>query len=387
MKEPATYSRKLVFFAACVGMAFFGISLITLGSILPTLSGRLTHGNTAGLVTFLPVGVLSGSLIFGPFVDRFGYKYLLIFSSFLTACGLAGMALSATPGFLKIAIFITGAGGGILNGETNTLVADISDKNKNAGLSLLGIFFGIGALGIPTLLSFLSKIFPVESILEGTSLFILLLALSFFFIRFPLPKQPLGFPVKEGFRLLTQPVLLLLSLILFFESGLEGLANNWSTTFLQNSSMFSPDTALLALSGMVAGMTLTRLILGTVLRSAGTMNILIAGGIIIFLALTLIILKPLSDLVGIVLLGVGFAPVFPVILGYIGSLYSSLSGTAFSVALFIALTGNTFLNYLMGRFSEKAGTGIFPFIMLGAFVLMFTLIGITLSKNKILTKI
>ena len=69
------YHKNLVFTAACIGMCFFGVSMITLGSVLPSLVTKLELSGlqTTSLVTFLPIGMLAGSLIFrsycGPFSD------------------------------------------------------------------------------------------------------------------------------------------------------------------------------------------------------------------------------------------------------------------------------------------------------------------------------
>ena len=70
----SSYNKNLVFTAACIGMCFFGISMITLGSVLPSLTTKLGLDNlqATALVTFLPLGLLGGSLLFGPIVDRFG---------------------------------------------------------------------------------------------------------------------------------------------------------------------------------------------------------------------------------------------------------------------------------------------------------------------------
>ena len=74
------YHKNLVFTAACIGMCFFGVSMITLGSVLPSLVTKLELSGlqTTSLVTFLPIGMLAGSLIFGPIADRFGHKALLV---------------------------------------------------------------------------------------------------------------------------------------------------------------------------------------------------------------------------------------------------------------------------------------------------------------------
>ena len=50
-----------------------------------------------------------------------------------------------------------GVSGGIINGGTNAVVSDISEGHKGADLSLLGVFFGLGALGMPLVLGALQK--------------------------------------------------------------------------------------------------------------------------------------------------------------------------------------------------------------------------------------
>src|SRR5665648_188668 len=79
------YSRKKVFTAACMGMLLFGICLITLGSIIPDLKVKigLDDLSSGALFSILPFGILTGSLLFGPFCDRFGYKLMLVLSALL----------------------------------------------------------------------------------------------------------------------------------------------------------------------------------------------------------------------------------------------------------------------------------------------------------------
>src|SRR5687767_464691 len=92
----AMYNRTQVFIAACIGLFVFGMTLITLGSILPDL--RASFGDAAlkesTLAAVLPIGILFGSLVFGPVVDRYGYKMLLITSVLISAISLAGLAMA-----------------------------------------------------------------------------------------------------------------------------------------------------------------------------------------------------------------------------------------------------------------------------------------------------
>jgi MFS family permease len=104
------YRKKLVFWSACTGMLLFGISLITLGSVGPDLKEKLglTEIASGTLFSILPLGILAGSLIFGPVVDRYGYKILMWISCLLLAAGFEGIAWSQDAGLLRIFIFIVG---------------------------------------------------------------------------------------------------------------------------------------------------------------------------------------------------------------------------------------------------------------------------------------
>ena len=65
--------------------------------------------------------------------------------------------------------FLIGFGGGVNNAGTSALVADISEESsgkRSANLSLLGVFYGIGALGVPMLIALLSSSWSFEKILQ-----------------------------------------------------------------------------------------------------------------------------------------------------------------------------------------------------------------------------
>ena len=155
-----TYRNNLVFIAASLAMLLFGIVLISLGSILPHLREhfKLSDLSTGSLLSILPFGLLIGSLVFGPVVDRYGYKMLLVISSLLILAGLEGIALTNHIWVLRMSIFLIGFGGGAINGGANALVADTAEGDRGARLSLLGVFFGIGALAVPFLLGLLVNV-------------------------------------------------------------------------------------------------------------------------------------------------------------------------------------------------------------------------------------
>src|SRR6266542_2025742 len=152
------FNRTHVFAAACLGMFLFGIVFLSLGSVNNMLAERfhLDDNGIGTLTALLPFGILAGSLVFGPIVDRFGYKWLLVLCALVVFAGLEGMAFGNSKGLIQTFVFLIGFGGGGLNGATNALAADVSAGERAAKLSLLGVFFGIGALGMPFTLAALS---------------------------------------------------------------------------------------------------------------------------------------------------------------------------------------------------------------------------------------
>lgn len=368
-----TFNNTKVYVAACLGMMFFGVAFIVMGAVLPAMTEKyaLNEAQSSLLVAFLPFGILTGSLLFGPVADRFGYKSLLCFSTLFVASGLWGLSYFDNFNALRASIFVIGLGGGVLNGETNAIVADIYTGKEGASrLSLLGMFYGLGALGVPLLVGFFSE-YTYEIILRWTGVVILLSVAYFITVKFPMPKYKQGFPVKDAIKLVKEPALILISFILFFQSGLEGLINNWSTTFLTDAKV-EQEKALLALTALIVGMTLTRFILTYLLLKIKTLHILTAG--LLLLATGIGILNYATTFtvaaLALFLAGAGLAGVFPIMIGKIGTLYRNMTGTAIGIALFIALSGNSILNLMMGYFH----VGNFPVFLFACVALQAIII-------------
>jgi len=342
------YSFGTVFTAACLGMLLFGIVIISLGSILPSVIEKfdLDKIQAGSLAAILPAGILIGSLVFGPIVDRYSYRNLFIVCSILIIAGIEGIAFATGLFTLQASFLLLGFGGGVFNAGTSALVADISEERpekRSANLSLLGVFYGIGALGIPVLIAILSPSWSFEKILQFTGLAIILPMIYFAGISYPPAKQKQGITFKSGLLMIKDKHLVLLGLFLFFESALEGIISNWSTTFLQHENTIKSADALYALSIYILSLTLTRLVLSSLLRQIKPLHVLQFSIGVIFIGLFLLLLSQtwIWFIICFILLGIGTASGFPVILGYAGELYKNLRGTAFGFVFFIAIIGNT----------------------------------------------
>lgn len=368
-----TARKPLVFAAACIGMLFFGVALLSMGSLLPAIASRFQLDSLASgaLVSMLPFGVLAGSVVFGPIVDRFGYKLLLVVSALVMIAGLEGLAFAPSVSVLRLAILAIGVGGGVLNGGTNALVADISAGERGAKLSLLGVFFGLGALGMPVLLGALEGVAHAV-ILSRIGAVLLLPVVYFAVLTFPVPKQAQGFPLAQGMGLLRDGGLLLIAATLALQSGLEGVVNNWTTTYLESGRGLGSSQSLFALSAFVAGMVVARLALAGVLRRLAGDRVLYVSMEVSGCGIVVIVASGASAglaTLGYAILGVGLAAGFPLLLGYVADLYPAITGTAFSVVLVIALLGNMGINYLVGVLSDLAGPGYLPLYLAVCLVL------------------
>ena len=367
-------------------MLLFGIVFITLGSIAPDLKTKLNLNEieSGTLFSILPFGVLIGSLMFGPVVDKFGYRILLVISCVFMFAGFEGIAFSSSKVYIKIWIFLISLGGGSINGATNALVSDISEKNKGANLSLLGVFYGIGALGTPLVLGLLRERFSFETIFLVVGIITFIASVFFILLKFPSQKNKEGFPLKQSVSLMKDNILWLIAFFLFFQSGFEGIINNWTTLFLTDHMAVEKSNALYGLTLFVAGMMAMRLLLGSLFRSASIEKIMAASFILIITGL--VFLKASSSfytaIAGLILLGAGLGGGFPIMLGMIGTRFSKLSGTAFSFAFVIALIGNTLVNYGMGIISQRYGIKHLTTVALSEVLIMILLFIIIIIKIR-----
>ncbi len=351
-------------------LLIFGMVAVTLGSVLPEIVVKFKASQLAAgvLTSLLPIGIMGGALVFGPIADKYGYKELLITCCLFILVGLEGIAFGRSWRMIQVSVVLIGLGGGALNGAVNALVADISGGERSAKLSLLGIFYGLGAIVMPFLLAILSSWMSRETIFMGIGGFVLVVIIYLLLLSFPSAKQSEGIPISTWIDLLKNKVLLGFSIILFFQSGMEITLSNWVTSFLQEKANTIPKMALMALTIHMAALTTMRLVLSrllsrytpaTVLTGCVILNSL---GCVLFLAST-----SYPMIVGaLILMGLGFSGTFPIVLAQIGNVWPKLSGTAFSIALVISLIGGTAINYLMGLFD----IGGLPVLMLVSALLL-----------------
>lgn len=380
------YDRKRVLWAAFMAMLIFGIVMAILGAVLPSVITKfgISLTNAGSLFLLMSLGMLFGSLFFGPVVDRYGYKGLLVVCTALVFGGIEGIAFAPSVPVLKAALLLTGFAGGAINGGANALVADISEDNRGSGLSFLGVFFGIGAFSVPFLIGSLLGIFNYENLIASAGLLILFPLLFFIAIRFPAPKHTQGFPLSEGIGLLKESTLLLFGVMLFVQSGLEMVISGWSATYLTEVVNVESRQAVFLLSLYWLSLMIARVALGKLLKSFSNKKVLTISLLIAITGSILMITAESKTMAvtGLALTGLGFAAVFPLVLAFVGDTYSKLSGTAFSVVLAFGLIGGMLFPYITGIVAELSGLRL-AFLIAPVGLIASLLIFRTLKIRKI----
>ena len=151
---------------------------------------------------------------------------------------------------------------------------------------------------------------------------------------------------------------------------MEFLIGTWGASFLINSHGYLPDTAARWISLYFCGITLGRLISGFISIKAND-NTLIRGGIAAAFVGIIILLLPSSTIspVGLLLIGVGFGPIFPSILHSVperfGKEYSAdltgfHMGGAYATGFFVQL--------VFGYIATATTFNITPFVLLGLII-------------------
>ncbi len=379
------YNTTSVFVAACAGMAFFGVTMLSLAPILGKLNALVGEG-ALSLPSTMSIGIILGTVLFGPVVDRFGYKGLLIASSILALAGIQGLAHFTHLPLLHGSMFCLGLGGGILNGLTNAVVSDIYDDDKRGGrLGVLGAFYCIGAL-LWTLLNYFIADYNIP--LNAISVVMALFIVFFCVTAFPKAKPSGSVSVSKSLGLLKYPALLLFAVVLFFESGFEGCSGSYTVEFFNQTTPMGTKAATLAMTWFTVGMMAGRFPLGAIqrrLKALGTLYTYLGvalAGVVLFTLCN----GPVGAYIAMALIGFGVGATFPVVLNYIGGAFRDQSGTAMSIAIFIALLGQFTFNRLTGNAFAIGRYATLPALLFTAVVAMMIIVPIALRFTKNTTK-
>lgn len=358
---------------AYAGMFVFGVVMALLGSILPSLPDRLSFRveDIGTLFLAMNFAMLACSALLGAAMDRFGMKPPLVGGPLLVALAIALIPRATRLEDLILPVVLLGAGGGALNGATNTLVADLHEesKKKSAALNLLGVFFGFGALFLPFVIGSLIAIFGIDALLYATAALCLMVGAFAAFLDFPAPKQRNRLPIREMPQFLRSPLVLAMGFLLFFQSGIEFTMGGYISTYLTRGLQAGVVPASWILAAYWASIMIARVALSRYLLRAEPHLVVFACAITACVGSLAVAMAPgvPSASLAIVITGMAMAGIYPTVLGIAGSRFREHSGTVFGILFSIALVGGMLLPWIAGQATSRFGLRAVFFVVAAAF--------------------
>lgn len=340
-------------------------------------------------------GVCTGgiSLVAGKIIRKFGTPKVTLVSVILTACGLLGISFAPNIWVMMICTVVMGYGAGAIDTALNNY---ISLHYEARHMSWLHCFWGVGVTVSPLIMAhFLGYNggswrlgYRTIAIIQFVIALIVVLSL----------KKWKKYDIKDNAEEIKETDQPSKSLFYVFKikgvitsilsqglyCSMEFLIGTWGATYLVNSHNTSPDVAARWISLYWCGIMLGRLISGFISLKADDKT-LIRGGIMTAFIGILTFVLPLgrASFIGLLLIGIGFGPIFPSILHSVperfGKEYSAditgfHMGGAYSIGFAVQLA--------FGYLATATSFNITPFVLLTFIILLFTANEITLKLIK-----
>ncbi len=322
------------------------------------------------------------SFVAGKLLRRFGTAKVTFFSTLLTAIALFGISLSPNIVFMMIFSVILGYGAGAIDTGLNNF---ISLHYESRHMNWLHCCWGLGVTISPLIMSaFLSDStgswrngYKIVSVLQ---LLIALIVLFFIKKWDRTEKTASGTENREEensgklLDLLKIKGVIPSILSMGLYCGMEFTLGTWGATYAVNTFPITPDEAAKWVSLYYGGIMLGRIIAGFISIKLSDKTLIKLSIIAAFIGLTVFAL-PMGkiSLIGFLLIGIGFGPIFPTILHSVpdrfGKKYSAdltgyHMGGAYGIGFFIQL--------IYGFTATGITFGITPFILLAVCAGVFT---------------
>src|ERR1017187_9424126 len=204
---------------ACAGLFTYGVVASFLGATLPELSARsgfdLARAGT--LFSFLYIPQVPMVFLAGPLIDRFGKKLVLVAGFLCSAMALIGMAYGPSYALLGALLFVLGLGSSSAMAAANTLIPDLYPDNPSSGLNMGGIFFGVGAVFFPWLVTLMAHRLGLVATLWAIALLVGLVAVVAVVQKFPPASMAGGFDWNQALSLVINRAVIILAFVLFLD--------------------------------------------------------------------------------------------------------------------------------------------------------------------------
>ncbi|NLL34052.1 MAG: MFS transporter, partial [Clostridiales bacterium] len=356
-----------------------------IGSAWPVMHEQLNVPiSYAGVITMIiSSGTIVSSLLSDRVTRKLGAGLVTSISVFMTAAALFGFSISNSFILLCIWAIPYGLGAGAVDAALNNYVAlHYTSRHMN----WLHCCWGVGAAISPYIMSYsLIGGYGWNSGYRSVAIVQIILT-AFLFISLPLWKRnntgnnesSNGSEDKSevvGLRQALKIKGVKLVLITFFGyCALETTAGLWASSYLVIHRGVDTEIAAQFASLFYIGITFGRFLCGFISDKFGDKQMIRYGLTIIAFGIFLIILPLKSNitaLAGLIIVGLGCAPIYPAIIHSTPSNFGPQNSQAIiGIQMASAYTGSTLMPPIFGVIADKINIGLYPFYLLFFVVLM-----------------
>lgn len=379
---------KKVFYFGCVFYFFIGTIHVFFGSLTPYLLSSYDKGpgELSSLIFFQFIGFLTGVLLSPILVRKKGYGAVLTMGLLLMIGSLLLGLL--VPGWttLVLAGFFLGSGAGSL--ETTAGAYVISMANSAKRISIMEVFFGLGALLFPLviLLTVTEKTWQYVFLFQvGALTFFLMLWLVF---MNKLPHGQMDAPSTGGTRkpsLLVdrnnRMIVVIMICFAFFYAGIEtNFANFLPSIMLEKGG---ENWGLFAVSTFWTAIVIGRTVIARKADQLHPLRFLKLSASLMILLLVIFALTThiAAQLILIFFIGLCAAGMFPIALTASALMIENAIDEATSYFIAAASLGGACLSFLIGFSLEWAGAASAVFVFAFLAVLLFAA-AIQMNRSK-----
>ena len=378
---------------AIIYLSFISLGLpdSLLGSAWPVMRAELAAPlSFAGVISMIIAsGTIVSSLLSERLTRRLGTGLVTAGSVALTAAALFGFSVSPSLAALCLWAVPYGLGAGAIDAALNNYVA-LHYSSRH--MSWLHCFWGVGASISPYIMAAaLSRTGQWQLGYRTVSLIQIVLTVLLF-LSLPLwRKTAAGEPAGDNAPLLGLrgavriPGVPNILLAFFAYCGAETTAGLWASSYLAGVRGVAPETAAGFASLFYLGITFGRFLNGFVADRLGDRRMIRIGALVMGAGTLLILLplpSPLPALAGLLIFGLGCAPVYPSIIHATPLNFGAENSQAIiGVQMASAYVGTTFMPPLFGLLANAISLRLFP-LFLAALLLLLAVMTEKLNRLK-----
>ncbi len=282
-------------------------------------------------------------------------RNLLLIATVTGALALGALAYSPVSSpEAKASLAALGAAAGFLHAGLFEALWSSWQRSPALTINSAGIFFGSGSILASLLAAAAFFAWPTDR---------LLLAMAIIPVAYLALIGRQSFPslvireetsVHQQFR---SVLAILFALLLFFQFANEWSIASWIPLFLIHRFSMSPTTALYLLAIYFASILLGRALAYFFISRANHWRVLaVSGSLSVFASVVLSVTDSrFGAVVSILLLGVGFAPIYPVLAAWIGRNFPDYHPGFFNGIFSFGLAGGLLSPWLLGELASRTG--------------------------------